>query len=180
MGCFPDVTKTIVIPENIAIQLANSSEVSGEYFFRNIYRRYQQLQKQKEPVTTGDEVKLKAKSLKALRKYYIPPYKQIVSDSESESVSGGQSQSQNQNQVEQSFSTTITSEKQIIALPYSSTTAAYIDSAYAARTKDQAAAAYVDDEDLDPDYDQSEASGANRIRQNDTSNIFEFKNSNSD
>lgn len=41
---YTETAKKIIIPESIAIKLANSSEVSAEYFFRFIYRRHQQYQ----------------------------------------------------------------------------------------------------------------------------------------
>lgn len=46
---FPaDTPRKILIPESLAIQLTNSSEISADKFFRTLFRRYQKLQRQKE------------------------------------------------------------------------------------------------------------------------------------
>lgn len=43
-----DTPRKILIPESLAIQLTNSSEISADKFFRTLFRRYQKLQRQKE------------------------------------------------------------------------------------------------------------------------------------
>lgn len=140
-----ETAKKIVIPESIAIRLANSSEVSAEYFFRDIYRRYQQLQKQ--------ERRERQRSSKKTR-LHQPPTSLVNRDRKI---------------VESIRSTASTMETSSVArnsvAPIQTTT---ISNSFVVQTKDQAA--YVDDEDLETDL---EASGSNRIR-NDTSIAYHF------
>lgn len=122
---FTDTTNKIVIPENIAIQLANSSEVSIEHFFPDIYRRYQQYQQEQNAVQTS--VRQKGRSGKGAKynRRLHNPQKQRNKNTESIKVS-------------------TTEPNQPMFQPVS---------------KEQLP--FVDDEDAENDYDQSEASGTN-------------------
>lgn len=139
-----DTPKKIVIPESLAIQLANSSEVSAENFFKNIFRRYQRLQRQEER-----ERKLLRKALKSTK----PPIRAEANDqNDIDDASMGHIQLQN--------STRSTDVPKLSAIP---TTVAIVQSV------DQN---YMDDEDMMNDYDESESSGANRLQLNETSSAY--------
>lgn len=143
---YTETAKKIIIPESIAIKLANSSEVSAEYFFRDIYRRYQQYHKQ--------ERRDRQRTSKKTRLHQLPS-----------SLS-----SSREKKIIETIRPTISSiemstiVKNSIA-PIQMTTTS---NSYAVQTKDQVA--YVDDEDLGNDL---EASGLNRIR-NETSIAYNF------
>lgn len=146
-----DTVKKIVIPESIAIKLTNSSEVSAEYFYQNIYHRFQQIQEQKKIGRRKFAGKEKIASL--LESPIDSDHqKKIAEKDQSSSID-----STSQPRLEQSQSTT---------------TVIQDDLSFEVHSKDQVA--YVDDEDLGTDYDQSEASGANRLPANETSSIFRF------
>lgn len=144
--CFEilETAKKIIIPESIAIKLANSSEVSAEYFFRDIYRRYQQLQKQerreRQRLTKKQRIHQSPTSLAINRDRKLI---ETIIMSTTETSSIGRSST----------------------IPTPTTT---IPSSFVLQAKDQVA--YVDDEDLETDL---EASGSNRIR-NDTSIAYQF------
>lgn len=143
---YTETAKKIIIPESIAIKLANSSEVSAEYFFRDIYRRYQQYHKQ--------ERRDRQRTSKKTRLHQLPS-----------SLS-----SNREKKIIETIRPTISSiemstiVKNSIA-PIQMTTTS---NSYVVQTKDQVA--YVDDEDLGNDL---EASGLNRIR-NETSIAYNF------
>lgn len=145
--------KKIVIPENIAIQLANSTEVSAENFFRNLYERYQQLQREeKQPNKKHNKLLNTIMPLKSLFKPQVD--NTLVNEQRTSPVS------------------TVGTTKQIT--PLSRTTATAHNPALIVQDKDSEV--YADDEDLETDYDQSEASGENRMPINDTSIIYQFEN----
>lgn len=148
-----DSIKKIIIPENIAIQLANSSEVSAENFFRNLYERYQRLQRQEKT-----QNKKQNKNLNT-----ITPLKSLFKAQVGSTVL---------NEQLATPVSTVGTTKQITPLPRATTTAN--NPAFIVQEKDPEA--YADDEDLETDYDQSEASGANRMPVNDTSIIYQFEN----
>lgn len=153
-----ETAKKIIIPESIAIKLANTSEVSAEYFFRDIYRRYQQYQKQ--------ERKERQKGLKRMRIHNKPSNADLLTIRE-------------QTIIESIRSTVSTMETSSIVkntdIPTQLTTRKSLLNSLKLRTKDQAA--FVDDEDLENDL---EASGLNRIKNDtsDTSNAFNFDDTN--
>lgn len=147
-----DTTNKIIIPENIAIQLANSSEVSAEYFFQDLYRRYQQYHQQEQ--NEVQTIRQKGRSGKGAK------YNRRM-----------QKQTQKQRDKAHEPLPTIPSTET------STINRKTTNSPIMLQTKDQA---YIDDEDLDNDYDQSEASGANRIRINDTSVVYNFDSTNDD
>lgn len=145
--CFfqTETAKKIVIPESIAIKLANSSEVSAEYFFRDIYRRYQQYQKL--------ERKERVKTSKRMRMHKAPNADltnrdKIIMESIRSTIS----------------TMDISPTERSTTIPLQTTTS----NSFIMQTKDQVA--YVDDEDLENDL---EASGSNRIR-NETSIAYNF------
>lgn len=141
-----ETAKKIVIPESIAIKLANSSEVSAEYFFRDIYRRYQQYQKQ--------ERKDRVKTSKRMRMHKAPNT-DLATNREKKIMES----------IRSTISTIdISSNGRSTAVPLQTTTS----NSFIMQTKDQVA--YVDDEDLENDL---EASGLNRIR-NETSIAYNF------
>lgn len=149
-----ETAKKIIIPESIAIKLANSSEVSAEYFFRDIYRRYQQLQKQ--------ERRDRQRSSKKTRFHQLPSslanrerktLDSIIASTISSTIETSSTVQSTFGPIHQSGSGS------------SSTTTL---NSFKLQTKDQAA--YVDDEDLETDL---EASGSNRIR-NDTSIAYQL------
>lgn len=146
--------KKIVIPENIAIQLANSSEVSAANFFRNLYERYQRLQRQEKVANKKHNNNLNT----------ITPLNLLLTP---------QVDSTLLNEQQRATPVSIVgTTKEITPLPRTTTTAN--NAAFVAQDKDPEA--YADDEDLETDYDQSEASGANRMPVNDTSIIYQFEN----
>lgn len=114
--------------------MANSSEVSAEYFFRDIYRRYQQLQKQ--------ERRERQKLPKRMR-IHKPPNSELVAIRE-------------QKMIDSIRSTVSTIE-------YSSIAAIPMQSTRSSNSKQNIIEeqSYADDEDLENDL---EASGLNRIR----------------
>lgn len=135
-----------MIPENLAIQLANSSEVSAENFFKNIFRRYQRLQRQEER-----ERKLLRKALKSTKK---PPL---------------QSKSIDQNDIDdatminlQSRNGTHATDAAKLSVPPTVVTIV--------QSNEQNS--YMDDEDMLNDYDEGESSGANRLQMNETSSAY--------
>lgn len=145
---FSETAKKIIIPESIAIKLANTSEVSAEYFFRDIYRRYQQYHKQ--------ERRERQRSSKKTRLHQLPS-----------SLGSGRDKKIAESIPTISFIETSTIDKssdRSIA-PIEVTT---LSNSFVVQTKDQVA--YVDDEDLGNDL---EASGSNRIR-NETSIAYNF------
>lgn len=146
---FTETAKKIIIPESIAIKLANSSEVSAEFFFRDIYRRYQQYQRL--------ERKERQRVSKKMRVHKAPS-SEIAAIKEQKIIASIRS-------------TISTIEDSSIArstiVPMQYTTNSFI-----VQTKDQVA--YVDDEDLENDL---EASGLNRIR-NETSIAYNFDDGN--
>lgn len=147
--------KKIVIPENIAIQLANSSEVSAEHFFRDLYERYQRLQRQEKTQNKKHSKKLNAITPLTLKSLFKPQIDStLLNEQHATPVS------------------IINTTKQITPLPRTTTTA----NNAAFLVQDHNPEAYADDEDLETDYDQSEASGANRTPVNDTSFIYQFEN----
>lgn len=156
---FPEINaetaKKIIIPESIAIKLANSSEVSAEYFFRDIYRRYQQLQK-------DERRRERQRSSKKNRFHQLPS---SLANRERKTVDSVVPQS--------TISSTIETSSMIRStfVPIQSTTAV---NTFIMKTKDQVA--YVDDEDLTTDL---EASGSNRIR-NDTLITYQLDDSSSE
>lgn len=143
--------KKIVIPESIAIQLANSSEVSAENFFRNLYEGYQRLQRQEK--TENKKHNKNLNTITPLKSLFKPQVdRTLLNEQQATPIS------------------TIGTPKQITPLP--KTTAN--NAAFVVQDKDPES--YADDEDLETDYDQSEASGANRMPVNDTSIIYQFAN----
>lgn len=144
-----ETAKKIVIPESIAIRLANSSEVSAEYFFRDIYRRYQQYQKQ--------ERRERQRLSKKVRLHQAPT-SLVTANRERIAVELIHS---NVSTIKANSIPRIKST----ALPIQTTT---ISNSFVVQTKDHVA--YVDDEDLESDL---EASGSNRIR-NETSISYHF------
>ncbi|XP_031617712.1 uncharacterized protein LOC116337369 [Contarinia nasturtii] len=139
-----ETAKKIVIPESIAIKLANTSEVSAEYFFRDIYRRYQMYQKQER----RDRQKL-PKRMRVKK----PPNTELVSI-------------RDQKIIDSIRSTIPTNEMSSIAR----STANPLDSTPSSNSKHSIIEeqSYADDEDLENGL---EASGLNRIR-NETSNAY--------
>lgn len=142
----PETAKRIVIPESIAIRLANTSEVSAEFFFRDIYRRYQQLLKQ--------ERRERQRSSKKTRMHQAPTSLAINRDRKLIEA------------IRSTISTAETSSTTKSVTNLTPTTT--IPNSFVVQSKDQAA--YVDDEDLETDL---EASGSNRIRNN-TSIAYHF------
>lgn len=124
---FTETAKKIVIPESIAIKLANSSEVSSEYFFRDIYRRYQQYQRQerRERVRVSKKTRLHQAMAASKERKIIEPIRSTDS------------------MLDDNLPNKST------AMPVDTTTA----SLYVMQTKDQVA--YVDDEDLENDMEAS-------------------------
>lgn len=142
---FSETAKKIIIPESIAIKLANTSEVSAEYFFRDIYRRYQQYHKQ--------ERRERQRSSKKTRLHQLPS-----------SLGSARDKKITESIPTISLIETSTIDKDTVA-PIEVTTQS---NSFVVQTKDQVA--YVDDEDLGNDL---EASGSNRIR-NETSIAYNF------
>lgn len=145
--------KKIVIPESIAIQLANSSEVSAENFFRNLYERYQRLQRQEK--TRNKKHYKHSNTIMPLKSLFKPQVDSTLF-----------------NEQPATPVSIVGTTKQITSLPRTTTIAN--NPAFLVQDKDSEA--YADDEDLETDYDQSEASGANRMPANDTSIIYQFEN----
>lgn len=138
-----ETAKKIVIPESIAIKLANSSEVPVEYFFRDIYRRYQQSLKQ--------ERKERIKTSKRMRMHKAPNTELANTNREKKMES-----------MRSTISTIdMSSNGRSTTIPSQSTTS----NSFIMQTKDQVA--YVDDEDLENDL---EASGLNRSYSNSNRN----------
>lgn len=156
--------------------MANSTEVSAENFFRNIYRR---LQKQEQKDRNKFKNKLKTKVLNA--------------ENISNSIDANSHEENNIDNID------ISTSQSTIVLHLKSTTTSTTNTPAAEQVFDvsksfvesksnnlnkfnpsfgvqskEHAEAYVDDEDLDEnDFDLSEASGANRIR-NETSILYNF------
>lgn len=149
-----ETAKKIIIPESIAIKLANSSEVSAEYFFRDIYRRYQQLQKQ-------ERREQRQRSSKKTRFHQLPS-----------SLANRERKTADSLLIPSTISSTIETSSTVRStfVPMQSTTT----TAFKMQTKDQVA--YVDDEDLETDL---EASGSNRIR-NETSIAYQLDDTSSE
>lgn len=150
-----ETAKKIVIPESIAIKLANSSEVSAEYFFHDMYRRYQQLQnKDRKGLKSSKRNrihKVPSSELAANREHkkLLETIRSTTSTVDISSISDRSTTIPFQQQQQQQLQTTTSNS-------------------YILQTKDQVA--YVDDEDLENDL---EASGLNRIR-NETSIAYHF------
>lgn len=132
---FADTPKKIVIPESLAIQLANSSEISAENFFKNIFRRYQRLQRQEER-----ERKLLRKALSSTR---LPAPTKTVERSDTSDVND--------------------------TLRRNATHSPDVSATIVQAIEQNA---YMDDEDMSNDYDESESSGANRLQLNETSSAY--------
>ncbi|XP_055322552.1 uncharacterized protein LOC129578277 [Sitodiplosis mosellana] len=153
-----ETAKKIVIPESIAIKLANSSEVSAEYFFRDIYRRYQQLQNKER------------KGVKASKRNRIHkvPNTELATNREHKKI---------MESIRSTVSTVSTIDISSIGdrstmVPFQQQQQSTTSNSFIMQTKDQVA--YVDDEDLENDL---EASGLNRIR-NETSIAYNFDENN--
>lgn len=141
---YTGTAKKIIIPESIAIKLANSSEVSAEFFFRDIYRRYQQYHKQ--------ERRDRQRTSKKTRLHQLPS-----------SLS-----SSREKKIIETIRPTISSIEMSTIVKNSIAPMTTTSNSYVVQTKEQVA--YVDDEDLGNDL---EASGLNRIR-NETSIAYNF------
>lgn len=141
-----ETAKKIIIPESIAIKLANSSEVSAEYFFRDIYRRYQQYHKQ--------ERRDRQRTSKKTRLHQLPS--SLASNREKKII-------ETIRPTLSSIEMSTIVKNSIVPIQMTTTSNSYV-----VKTKDQVA--YVDDEDLGNDL---EASGLNRIR-NETSIAYNF------
>lgn len=137
-----DTPKKIVIPESLAIQLANSTEISAENFFKNLFRRYQRLQRQEER-----ERKLLRKTLKSTEP--PNPSKPI----EHKDIEVAELRSQN--------GTHSADVPKLSSAPTAATIVQSIEQN-----------SYMDDEDMMNDYDESESSGANRLPMNETSSAY--------
>lgn len=135
-----------MIPESLAIQLANSSEVSAENFFKNIFRRYQRLQRQEER-----ERKLLRKALKSTKK---PPHQpKPIDHNDIDDATMTNLQSRN--------GTRSTGAVKLRVPPT-------VDTIVQSNEQNS----YMDDEDMMNDYDEGESSGANRLQMNETSSAY--------
>lgn len=132
-----------MIPESLAIQLANSSEISAENFFKNIFRRYQRLQRQEER-----ERKLLRKALRSTKS---PLQTKPIEHNDIDDGTVNALHSQNG-----THSTDVSTATPTVAT--------------IVQTIEQNA--YMDDEDMMNDYDESESSGANRLQLNETSSAY--------
>lgn len=133
-----------MIPESLAIQLANSSEISAENFFKNIFRRYQRLQRQEER-----ERKLLRKALKSTK---LPIRAKTNDQNDIDGATMDNMQLQN--------GTHSADVPKSSPTPTAATIVQSIDQNY------------MDDEDMLNDYDESESSGANRLQLNETSSGY--------
>lgn len=138
-----DTPKKIVIPESLAIQLANSSEISAENFFKNIFRRYQRLQRQEER-----ERKMLRKALKSTKS---PTQPEPITHT-----------GINEIDLHHRNSTPSTEMPKLAATQTVATSIV--------QTIEQHS--YMDDEDMMNDYDETESSGANRLQLNETSAAY--------
>lgn len=143
-----DEPKRILIPESLAIELANSSEISAETFYRRIFRRYQQLHKQKN------------RQKKVGRKKYTittssPPALSTVQIGQTEKI--------------------LSAIKPTI--PLIEIKVKKVKENESVSEKEETVA-YLDDEDLNNDYDDRESSGATRLllkmKPNETSTAYEY------
>lgn len=132
-----------MIPESLAVQLANSSEISAESFFKNIFRRYQRLQRQEER-----ERKLLRKALKSTKRPPTPT-KPVDHNDIDEGTMNDMHRRNGTQSTDVSARPTVTTIVQTIEQN-----------------------SYMDDEDMMNDYDQSESSGANRLQLNETSSAY--------
>lgn len=156
-----ETAKKIIIPESIAIKLANSSEVSAEYFFRDIYRRYQQLQKQ--------ERRERLRSSKKTRFHQLPS---SLANRERKTVDAIVAST-----ISSTIETSSTVRSTFVPIQHSSSSSSSSTPAlnsFKMQPKDQVA--YVDDEDLETDL---EASGSNRLK-NDTSIAYQLDDTSSE
>lgn len=128
----------------MAIQLANSTEVSAENFFKNIFRRYQRLQRQEE------------RERKMLRKVL----RSTKSPSQPKPIEPSDIYDASVNHVDQRNAT----QTEMPKLSATSTAATIVQSIEQN--------SYMDDEDMMNDYDESESSGANRLQLNETSSAY--------
>lgn len=135
-----DTPQKIVIPESLAIQLANSTEISAENFFKSIYRRYQRQQQQEE------------RKRRLTKTTHLPNIPDLIASKliaqNSDNIVDYHSNRNETNLLEEDRTSTTDMADLILS------------------AKEQNS--YVDDEDMGNEYDDIESSGANRLRMNDT------------